>query len=64
MSKVQIFWKHSGENDKLLIVSNFSFSHSVFYLFGELFTIFIKSEIVICRLLSFEKSKICHLGKG
>ena len=30
------------EKEKLLIKSNFSFFHSVFYLFGELSTIFIK----------------------
>ena len=35
------------EKEKLLIMSNFSFSHSVFYPFGELSTIVIKVEIVI-----------------
>ena len=30
----QAFWKHCGEKEKLLVTSNFSFSHSVFYLFG------------------------------
>ena len=30
--------------------SNFSFSHRVFYPFGELSAIFIKFEIVVCRL--------------
>ena len=29
----QAFWKH-WEKEKLLVTSNFSFSHSVFYLFG------------------------------
>ena len=38
------------EKEKLLVRSNFSFSHSVFYLFGELSVIFIKSEIVFCNL--------------
>ena len=33
------------EKEKLLVTSNFSFSHSVFYLFGELSAIFIN-----CRL--------------
>ena len=36
------------EKEKLLVTSNFSFSHSVFYPFGELSTIFIKLEIVVC----------------
>ena len=37
-------------------MSNFSFSHSVFYPFGELSAIFIKFEIVICKTLSVWKS--------
>ena len=41
------------EKEKLLITSNFSFSHSVFYLFGELSAIFITSEIVVCKLFQF-----------
>ena len=44
--------------EKLLVTSNFSFSHSVFYQFGELSAIFIKFEIV-----SSEESKICCLGR-
>ena len=41
------------EKEKLLITSNFSFSHSVFYSFGELCAIFIEFEIVVCKLLKF-----------
>ena len=40
------------EKEKLL-TSNFSFSHSVLYPFEELSAIFIKFEIVICRLFQF-----------
>ena len=47
------FLKTLGKKEKLLIMSNFSFSHSDFYLFGELSAIFIKSEIVICKLFQF-----------
>ena len=36
------------EKEKLLLTWNFSFSHSVFYPFGELSAIFIKFEIVVC----------------
>ena len=36
------------ETEKLLETSNFSFSHSVFYLIVELSAIFIKFEIVVC----------------
>ena len=41
------------EKEKLLVTSNFSFSHSVFYLFRTLSAIFIKTEIVICKLCQF-----------
>ena len=41
------------EKEKLLVPSNFSFSHSVFYSFGELSGIFIKFEVVVCELLQF-----------
>ena len=52
------------EKEKLLIMSNFSFSHRVLYPFRELLAIFIKFEIVVSKLLSFEESKICRCGKG
>ena len=38
------------EKEKLLVTSNFSFSCSVFYLFGDFSAIFIKVEIVVCKL--------------
>ena len=41
------------EKDKLLLRSNFSFSHNVFYPFGELSSIFVKFEIVVCKLFQF-----------
>ena len=34
----------------MLMMSNFSFSHSAFYPFGELSTVLIKFEIVVCKL--------------
>ena len=34
---------------------NCSFSHSVYYLFGELSAILIKLKIVICKLFQFGK---------
>ena len=36
------------EKEKLLVTSNFSFSHSVFYKFVEHSAIFINFEIVVC----------------
>ena len=46
--------KTPWEMDKLLVMSNFSFSHSIFYQFEELFAIFIKFENVICTFFQFE----------
>ena len=37
------------------IMSNFSFSHSVLYMFGELSAIFIKYKIVVCKLFQFRR---------
>ena len=45
-----ILLKTLWEKEKLLVTSNFSFSHSVFYPFGELSAIFIKIKIVVCKL--------------
>ena len=47
------------EKEKLLVMlitSNFSFSHSVFYPFVKPFAIFIKSKIVVCKLFSVWKN--------
>ena len=44
------------EKEKLLVTSNFSFSHSVFYPFGKLFTISIWFIVVVCKLFQFGKS--------
>ena len=41
------------EKEKLLVTSNFPFSPSVFYPFGELSAIFNKLEIVVCKLIQF-----------
>ena len=43
------------EKEKLLVTSNFSFSHTVFYPFGELVAIFIKFKIVVCKVVQFER---------
>ena len=45
--------KTPWEKEKLLVTSNFSFSHSVFYPFGKLSTIYIKMKIVVCKLFQF-----------
>ena len=52
------------EKEKLLVMSNFSFSHSVFNPFEELSSIFIKFEIVVCKLLQFGKVETFSFGKG
>ena len=57
------FMKTLWETQKLLITSNFSFSLSVFYPFGELSSIFIKFEIVVCKLFQFVQFQNFSFGK-
>ena len=52
------------EKEKLLVTSNFSFSYSVFYPFGELSVIFITFEIVSCKLFQFGRVYNLSFGKG
>ena len=52
------------EKEKLLVTSNFSFSHSVFYPFGELSAICIKLKIVLCKLFQFGRVQNLLFGKG
>ena len=46
--------KTMWEKEKLLVTNNFSFSHIVFYPFGEIPAIFITLRIVACKLFSLE----------
>ena len=46
-----------------LVTSNFSFSLSVFYPFGELCTIFIKFEIIVCILFQCGRVQMLSFGK-
>ena len=48
---LKTLWK----KEKLLLTSNFSFFHSVFYPFKELSAIFITFKIVVCKLLELER---------
>ena len=52
------------EKEKLLVTNNFSFSHSIFYPFRELSTIFINFKIVICKLFQFGEVQNLLVGKG
>ena len=52
------------EKEKLLVTSNFSFSYSVFYQFEELISIFIKSEIFVCKLFQFGRVQNLLFGNG
>ena len=52
------------EEEKLLVTSNFSFSHGVFNCFGELPVILIKFEIVVCILFKFGRVSNLSLGRG
>ena len=46
-------FENTAGKEKLIITSNISFTHSVFYQFEELSSIFIKFEIVVCNLFQF-----------
>ena len=52
------------EKKKLPVMSNFSFSHRVFYPFGELSSIFIKMKIVFFKLFQFGRVKNWSFAKG
>ena len=54
-SLLRTLWK----KEKLLITYSFSFSHSVFYLFGELSAIFIKFKIAVW--IDFEFGRVYNL---
>ena len=58
VSAVQVFSKTLWEKEKLLVTSNFSFSHSVFYPFEELSSIFINFWNCRRQSLSVWKSLI------
>ena len=49
------FFKTLWEKEELLVTSNLSFSHSVFYPFEELSAVFIIFEIVVCKLFQFAR---------
>ena len=49
LSLLKTMW----EKEKLLVTSNFSFTHSIFFQFRELSAIYIKFKIVVCRLFQF-----------
>ena len=52
------------EKEKLHVTSNFSFSHSVFYPFGELSAISIEFKIVVCKLFQIGRVSNLSFGKG
>ena len=56
--------KTPWEKDKLLVTNNVSFSPSFFYAFGKLSDIFIKFNIVVCKLFQFGRVQNLSLGKG
>ena len=52
------------EKEKLVVKSNFSFSRFVFYPFGEVYAVFVKFEIVVCKLFKFGWIHNLLFGKG
>ena len=61
---ISSFLKTLLEKKKLLVTSNFSLSHSVFYPFGQLSAILIKLKIVVCKVFQFGKVQNLLFGKG
>ena len=59
-SLLKTWWK----KEKLLVTSNISFSHCVFYQFLEFFDTLIKSELVVCKLFQLGRVKSLSFGKG
>ena len=55
--------KTQWDKEKLLVMSNFSFSGCVFYPFGELSAISIKFKIVVCQLFQFGRVKYLSFWK-
>ena len=55
--------KTQWEKEKLLVTSNFSFSHSVFYSVGDLSAIFINSKIAVCKLFQFGRASKLSFGR-
>ena len=53
-----------GAKEKLLVTSNFSFSHSVFCLFESLLPFQTNFKLLSPNSFSSEESKILHLRKG
>ena len=58
------FLKTRREKEKLLVMSNFSFSHSVFYPFVERFAISTKFKIVVCKLFQIGRVRNLSFGNG
>ena len=56
--------KTPWEKEKLLVTSNFSFSHSVFYPFKKILPFSSNLKLSSANYLSLGQSKICRLGKG
>ena len=52
------------EKEKLLVLSNFSFSHSVFCRFGKLLSFSSSLNLSSANSSNLKESKICRLGKG
>ena len=66
LSAVQVIWIFENKNlweEKLLVTTTFSFSHSVFYAFWELSATFMKFEIVVYKLFQFERWWDLSFGK-
>ena len=62
VSAVQIL-KTLWKKEKLLVVNNFSFTHSVFLHIWRTLSFFFKFEIVVCKLFQFGRVQNLSFGK-
>ena len=59
-SRLKTLW----EKEKLLVTSNFYYSHSVFCPFRKVSAMLIKFEVVVCKLFQFGRVQNLSFGKG
>ena len=64
VSAVQVFLKTLWEKEKLLVTSNFSFSHCVFDPLKNFLLFSSNLKLSSAKSFSLEESKMCRLGKG
>ena len=63
VSPVRVFWKHRGKRRNCPLTATYPFPTVFCTFFGDLFDIFIKLKIVVCKLFQFERDQSQLFGK-